>query len=124
MRNPTTQRRARALRNEPTDTERHLWRYLRLRQLGGFRFRRQVPIGRYVADFACMDAKLLVEVDGGQHQDNDYDVQRDAELKAIGFTVLRFWNNQVLQETEDVLEEILRVLETTAGDHTKEKGSQ
>ena len=76
MRNATTQRRARALRNEPTDCERQLWRFLRLEQLGGFRFRRQVAVGRYIADFACIEAKLIVELDGGQHQDNDYDVQR------------------------------------------------
>lgn len=121
MRNATTQRRARTLRNEPTDCERHLWRFLRLQQLGGFRFRRQVAGGRYIADFACIEAKLIVELDGGQHQDNDYDVQRDAELKAIGFTVLRFWNNQVLQETQAVLAEILRVLETTTGEHPRKK---
>ena len=121
MRNATTQRRARTLRNEPTDCERHLWRFLRLQQLGGFRFRRQVAVGRYIADFACIEAKLIVELDGGQHQDNDYDVQRDAELKAIGFTVLRFWNNQVLQETQAVLEEILRVLETTISEHPRKK---
>ena len=121
MRNATTQRRARTLRNEPTDCERHLWRFLRLQQLGGFRFRRQVAVGRYIADFACIEAKLIVELDGGQHQDNDYDVQRDAELKALGFTVLRFWNNQVLQETQAVLEEILRVLETTISEHPRKK---
>ena len=78
-------------------------------------------MGRYIADFACIEAKLIVELDGGQHQDNDYDVQRDAELKALGFTVLRFWNNQVLQETQAVLAEILRVLETTTGEHPRKK---
>ena len=121
MRNATTQCRARTLRNEPTDCERHLWRFLRLQQLGGFRFRRQVTVGRYIADFGCIEAKLIVELDGGQHQDSDYDVRRDTELEALGFTVLRFWNNQVLQETEAVLEEILRVLETTTGEHPRKK---
>ena len=110
MRNPKTQHRARALRNEPTDCERKLWQFLRLRQLDGFRFRRQVPIGHYIADFACVEAKLVVELDGGQHQDSEHDVRRDAELRRQGFRVLRFWNNQVLQETEAVLEQILRVL--------------
>ena len=110
MRNPKTQRFARALRNEPTDCERKLWQFLRLRQVGGFRFRRQVPVGHYIADFACVEAKLVVELDGGQHQDSAHDLRRDAELVRQGFRVLRFWNNQVLQETEAVLEEILRVL--------------
>lgn len=110
MRNPKTQHRARALRNEPTDCERKLWQFLRLRQLDGFRFRRQVPIGHYIADFACVEAKLVVELDGGQHQDSEHDVRRDAELRRQGFRVLRFWNNQVLQETAAVLEQILRVL--------------
>ncbi len=113
MRNPKTQQYARALRNEPTDCERKLWQFLRLRQLGGLRFRRQVPIGRYIADFACVEAKLIVELDGGQHQDNEHDLRRDTELVGQGFRVLRFWNNQVLQETEAVLEEILWVLRAT-----------
>ena len=110
VRNPKTQHFARALRNDPTDCERKLWQFLRLRQLGGFRFRRQVPIGRYIADFACVEAKLIIELDGGQHQGSAHDLHRDAELIKLGFRVLRFWNNQVLQETEAVLEEILRVL--------------
>ena len=111
MRNTISQRRARVLRNEPTDCERKLWQFLRMRQLSGFRFRRQVPIGRYIADFACIEAKLVVEVDGGQHQGSEHDLRRDAELVRQGFRVLRFWDNQVLQETEAVLEEILRALE-------------
>ena len=90
-----------------------MWQFLRLRQLDGFRFRRQVPIGHYIADFACVEAKLVVELDGGQHQDSEHDVRRDAELVRQGFRVLRFWNNQVLQETEAVLEQILRVLRAT-----------
>ncbi len=115
VRNPKTQQFARALRNEPTDCERKLWQFLRLRQLDGFRFRRQVPIGRYIADFACIEAKLIIELDGGQHQDSARDLSRDAELIALGYCVLRFWNNQVLQETEAVLEEILRVLRASDG---------
>ena len=113
MRNPKTQHFARTLRNEPTDCERKLWQFLRLRQLGGFRFRRQVPIGHYIADFACVEAKLIIELDGGQHQDSERDALRDAELKRQGFRVLRFWDNQVLQETEAVLEEILRILKSS-----------
>jgi very-short-patch-repair endonuclease len=110
MRNASLQRNARRLRSNATDAERHLWRFLRLRHVDGFRFRRQVPVGQYIADFACIEAKLIVEVDGGQHQDNPRDVARDAKLKGNGFKVLRFWNNQVLLETEAVLEEIARNL--------------
>ena len=67
-------------------------------------------MGHYIADFACVEAMLVVELDGGQHQDSAHDLRRDTELASQGFRVLRFWNNQVLQETEAVLEEILRVL--------------
>ncbi|HEU0186703.1 MAG TPA: endonuclease domain-containing protein [Gallionellaceae bacterium] len=118
MRNPTTQNRARSLRNHATDTERHLWRYLRGCQLGGHRFRRQAPIGNYIADFACLETKLIVELDGGQHQEQtDYDVRRDAQMEAQGFRVLRFWDNQVFQETQAVLEVILQVLEERTSPH-------
>jgi len=111
MRNQTTQRRARQLRNAATDAERHLWRFLRRRQVGGYRFRRQVPIGNYVADFACLEAKLAIEVDGGQHvEQRTYDDARDTDIEAQGLRVLRFWNNQVLRETDAVLEAILRAL--------------
>ena len=112
MRNPTAQRRSRTLRNQATDAERHLWRFLRLRQLGGHRFRRQVPIGSYIADFACLEAKLVIELDGGQHQERQgHDQIRDRQIKARGFCVLRFWNDQVFRETEVVLEQIMQALE-------------
>jgi len=111
MRNPITQNRARSLRNHTTDTEQYLWRYLRGHQLGGHRFRRQVPIGNYIADFACLEVKLIIELDGGQHQEQgEYDARRDLQMEAQGFRVLRFWDNQVFQETQAVLEVILRVL--------------
>ena len=111
MRDLITQNRARSLRNHATDTERHLWRYLRDHQLGGHRFRRQVPIGNYIADFACLEAKLIIELDGGQHQEQaGYDARRDMQMEAQGFRVLRFWDNQVFRETQAVLEVILRVL--------------
>ena len=112
MRNPITQNRARSLRNQATDTERHLWHFLRNRQLGGHRFRRQVPINTYIADFACLEAKLIIELDGGQHQQQaEYDARRDRQVAAKGFRILRFWDNQVFQETSAVLEVILRALE-------------
>jgi very-short-patch-repair endonuclease len=103
--------RARTLRKNATDAERRLWRHLRDKQLDGFRFRRQVPIGRYVADFACLSARLVVEVDGGQHAERlDYDGERTEWLEARGFRVLRFWNNDVLGNTEGVIEQILAEL--------------
>ena len=112
MRNPTTQNRARSLRNHTTDTEQYLWRYLRGHQLGGHRFRRQVPIGNYIADFACLEAKLIIELDGGQHLEQaEYDARRDMQMGDMGFRVLRFWDNQAFQETQAVLEVILRALE-------------
>ena len=83
-----------------------------MRNTGGYRFRRQVPIGRYIADFACIEAKLVVEVDGAPHMDSENDAVRDGELARKGFRVLRFWNNQVLREIQDVLEEILKALGT------------
>ena len=109
MRNTLLQRRARALRNRATDAERHLWRHLQGRQLAGHRFRRQVPIAGFIADFACLEVKLAVELDGGQHQERvGYD--EDRNLAAQGFRVLRFWNDQVFKETEAVLEQIMRAL--------------
>ena len=95
--------RARAMRNEPTPAERALWRELRNGQLDGLKFRRQVPLGRYIADFACMYPRLIVEADGGQHAESEDDARRDEWLTAQGFRVLRFWNVEVQNETEGVL---------------------
>jgi len=94
-------RRARELRSAMTDAERALWQALRRRRLGA-RFRRQVPLGPYIVDFACLEQKLAVEVDGGQHAESEYDAGRDAWLRAHGFRVLRFWNNEVLANLEGV----------------------
>ncbi len=101
----------RALRRNQTEAERRLWHRLRLRQVEGFRFRRQRPIGPYVRDFVCLSESLVVELDGGQHAMRmDYDRERDAFLKARGFRVLRFWNEDVLRRTEVVLETIYEAL--------------
>ena len=113
MRDQFTQARARELRGNLTDAERRLWRYLRRRFLSNHRFRRQVPIGPYIADFACLTAALIVEVDGGQHDaQRTYDEKRDAHLRSRGFRVLRFWANEVLAQTEAVVEAIRRELES------------
>ncbi|MBI2312609.1 MAG: endonuclease domain-containing protein [Betaproteobacteria bacterium] len=99
--------RARSLRRNLTDAERRLWQKLRLKQLAGHRFRRQMPLGPYIVDFVCLEAKLVVEVDGGQHADQaKYDEVRDGWLKAQGFRVLRFWNNDVLNNCDEVVEVI------------------
>ena len=97
---------ARALRNHPTDTERALWRHLRQRQFKGFKFRRQHPIGSYIVDFVCLENKLIIEVDGGQHAASAQDLGRTSWLEDRGFRVLRFWNNQVLSEIEAVTKAI------------------
>jgi very-short-patch-repair endonuclease len=107
--------RARELRAGMTDAEQKLWRYLRNRQLHGFKFRRQHEIGCYIVDFACADSKLIVELDGGQHLEQmAYDAHRTRQLKIMGYNLLRFWNNDVLTNTESVLEVILNTLASPA----------
>ena len=98
---------ARSMRNEPTDAEAVLWDILRNRQLEGLRFRRQHPIGGYIVDFICLDRKLIVEVDGGQHCESAEDVARDAALLALGYRTLRFWNHEVLTDGDGVAATIL-----------------
>ena len=99
--------RARRLRRSATDVESKLWFHLRARQVRGVKFRRQVPIGRYVADFCCLDARLIVELDGDQHAENPRDEIRTQSLERRGFKVLRFWNHEVNQNLQGVLETIL-----------------
>ena len=100
---------ARHLRSSMTDAERALWRRLRRRQ-AGCRFRRQVPIGPFIADFACIERRLVIELDGGQHQGSRTDAGRDAWLRRGGYRVLRFWNTDVLQNMEGVLAVVLSQL--------------
>ncbi len=98
---------ARALRRNLTDAERKLWFKLRDRRLAGMKFRRQMPVGRYIADFACEQSRLIVEIDGGQHADRaGRDAERTFEIEAMGYLVLRFWNNDVLQNMDGVLDRI------------------
>lgn len=98
-----------------TDAERLLWRALRDRQMGGWKFRRQHPIQPFIVDFVCVERKLIIEVDGGQHANKvKEDVNRSDYLRNKGYRVLRFWNNQVLQENDAVLDTILAALDNDA----------
>ena len=97
---------AKKLRINSTDTEKYLWKYLRGRQLEGFKFRRQQPIGKYIADFINLERKIIIEVDGGQHLENKKDKLRDKWLEEQGYEVLRFWDNEVLTNIEGVMESI------------------
>jgi len=112
---PKAQQNARVLRREMTDSERRLWSGIRSEQLG-VKFRRQHPIGNYIADFACLDPLLIVELDGSQHQTQEaYDARRDAFLRAQGFDVLRFGSNDPFVNFEGVLQAIVdRLGELTA----------
>ena len=100
---------ARALRKSITDAEQLMWHCLRQKQLGGFRFRRQHPFERFVLDFYCCEAKLAVELDGGQHNEPEAivrDTERTAFLEQHGIQVIRFWNNKVFQNLEGVLQSV------------------
>jgi very-short-patch-repair endonuclease len=103
------------MRAEPTDAERKLWWHLRKRlKTPDTHFRRQVRVGRYIADFVCHSARLVIEVDGGQHAMRaSLDQERSKVLEANGYRALRFWNNDVLTNIDGVLEEIQRVITTT-----------
>ena len=98
---------AKTLRRNLTDTEQKLWYHLRAHRFMGRKFKRQKPIGRYVVDFVCLEEKLIIELDGGQHAESaEYDQERDSWLRSQGYTVLRFWNNEMMNEMEGVLEKI------------------
>lgn len=102
---------AREMRGRMTDAEALLWMLLRNRRIAGAKFRRQHPVGRYILDFYCVEKQLGVELDGGQHGDEAaYDQRRDDWLRGKGIQVLRFWNNQMLAETEAVMEAIYRAV--------------
>ena len=107
---------SRRLRKQMPPAENRLWQRLRNRQLGGYRFRRQQPIGQYILDFVCSEVKLVIEIDGGQHANQTaYDEARTQYLQNLGFSVMRFWNNEVLQQTDAVLTAILHKLEALNG---------
>jgi very-short-patch-repair endonuclease len=104
---------ARQLRTNMTDAERWLWGMLRCRQLQGFKFRRQAAIGKFVVDFVCFDSKLIIELDGGQHNDTavkNYDAARTDWLMSQGFRVIRFWNHDIFESEDSVAEVIWTAL--------------
>ncbi|PBC01318.1 DUF559 domain-containing protein [Mesorhizobium sp. WSM3860] len=113
MRGPevATTKRARRLRQSDNEAETALWMELRDRRLNGLKFVRQFPIGNYFADFACRECQLVVEVDGSQHAGNSYDQIRDRFLVSNNWSVLRFWNVDVLKKRDEVLETILAAIE-------------
>lgn len=105
---------AQKLRREATKEERILWKSLKQGQLEDWHFRRQHPVEPYIADFACLKAKLIIELDGSQHAENEHDRQRDEYLREKGWKVLRFWNNSVTENLQNVLETILNELRESA----------
>jgi len=108
----TTLKRAKTMRREPTEAETALWRVLRNGALGGAKFRRQQPIGPYIADFVCQSHRLIVEADGSQHAESASDERRDVFLRSVGYRVLRFWNNDILNNISGVADAILTELQT------------
>lgn len=116
---PSTKANARDLRRDMTDAERLLWRHLRRRQVEGLKFRRQHPIGCFIVDFVCIEAALVIEVDGGQHGERqEQDAARTIWLNRQGYRVLRFWNNDVLDDIDAVRQAIWDEL---TGDQRKDR---
>ncbi len=111
---PLARSRARSMRQDATDAEAIVWSHIRNRLLNGFKFRRQVPIGPYIADFVCQERQLVVELDGFQHAESSQDLVRDRYLNTLGYRVLRFWNGDVYSSLNDVLRHLVEVLEGRA----------
>ncbi len=104
---------ARTLRKNMTEQEKKLWQYLRKRNINNLKFRRQYPIGNYIVDFVCIEKKLVIEVDGGQHNLSEntlYDKRRTQYIENFGYKVIRFWNNEIENNIDGVYEEILKYL--------------
>ena len=109
--NPKTRTHAIELRKEPTPAEAKLWSRIRNDQLG-VNFRRQHAIGKYIPDFVCIEKKLIIELDGSQHLEQQaYDQERTKQLNSLGYKVIRFWNNEVMKNTDDVIVAIIHALE-------------
>ena len=108
---------AKTLRGNQTDAEQRLWYHLRAHRFMGLKFKRQKPMGGYIVDFVCIERRLIIEIDGGQHVEQEaYDRQRDAWLRDQGYTVLRFWNNDVMRQLDDVLEQVRLALSPARGE--------
>src|SRR5688572_20215629 len=103
-------RHAKRMRRAPTDAESAMWRLLRDRRLAAHKFRRQVPFRNYILDFVCFEQRIVVEVDGSQHADSSRDEVRDGMFANEGFRILRYWNNDVLQRRNAVLEDLFAKL--------------
>lgn len=110
---PRQTKRVQQLRNNATDAERRLWRHLSRRQLEGFKFSRQMPVGPFVCDFMCRERRLVIELDGGQHAESIRDASRTEFLESEGYRVIRFWNNEVLGNVDGVLSVIAEALKTS-----------
>ncbi|MGC1348280.1 MAG: endonuclease domain-containing protein [Xanthobacteraceae bacterium] len=108
---------ARRLRRDATRAEQKLWQYLRSRSLAGFKFVRQKPIGPYIVDFVCREQRLVIEVDGGQHAENSGDAERDRWLVERRYRILRFWNNEVLENIEGVWDTIFAAASAATPPH-------
>lgn len=109
--------RAKAMRHAPTLYERRLWAILRNRQLDGLKFRRQMPIGRYIVDFVCLQHRLIIEADGPHHETRIQDVERDGWLREQGFRVLRFTNQQIENRPHEVLAAICAAIQAKRSDN-------
>ncbi|WP_255356011.1 endonuclease domain-containing protein [Erythrobacter sp. AP23] len=105
---------AKRMRREPTEAERRLWSILRGGRMAGAKFKRQEQLGDYIVDFVCFKARLIVEADGSHHIDSDADKARDAWLTSQGFRILRFWNNDILQDSDAVAAAILEAVRSNA----------
>ena len=107
---------AKQLRKNSADAEKYLWTQIRNRQLEGWKFRRQLPVGQYIVDFACAELRIIVEIDGGQHAEQIiYDLNRTKILQSKGYQVVRYWNNEVLGNIEGVLEALTLTLSRRRG---------
>src|SRR5690348_4582182 len=112
-------RRARELRVAQTEVEKRLWYRVRNRQLAGCKFRRQAPVGRYIVDFVCFERRLVIELDGGQHAaSSEADGIRTSWLRSQGFVIMRFWNNEVIDNIEGVLHSVAAMLDQQAASGT------
>jgi len=111
--NPLMKQRARGFRRDGNNAERQVWRLLRDRRLGGLKFRRQHVLGKYIVDFVCLSARLVIEIDGDRHENPEDDVRRTAALEQMGYRVIRFWNSYVYDRESAIADMILDALRSS-----------